>query len=163
MRFRRQALSVGIVALAVAFGFGLIAVAVHLQRWLQLGPADWPINRSMWAALNGGYMVVLAGVLCHWVLDRVKLNRAGADVTPFSEWLMWIHINEVPIAIRIDTVWIVMAMGLAFKGYNLAKGVEPVAFFTTGYFLDSTYDALIGRFNTFISDESKKDGTGGAS
>jgi hypothetical protein len=33
-------------------------------------------------ALNGGYLLLLLGVLGHWVLDRVKQNRAGADVAP---------------------------------------------------------------------------------
>lgn len=154
----RQVLSTLYVLVTAALGFGLIALAVHLGTWLQFDPADWPLNRSKWAILNGGYVLVLAGVLMHWILDRVKLNRAGADATPFSEWLMWIHVNEVSIVVRIATVWLLMGMGIAFKLFDLSKVVEPVTFFTAGYFMDSTFDALIGRFNTFIGgmDPEKK-------
>lgn len=146
----RQVLSTLYVLVAAALGFGLIALAVHLGTWLQFDPAQWPLNRSTWAVLNGGYVLVLAGVLMHWILDRVKLNRAGADATPFSEWLMWIHVNEVSIVVRIATVWLLMGMGIAFKLFDLSKAVAPVTFFTAGYFMDSTFDALVGRFNTFI-------------
>jgi len=73
---------------------------------------------------------------------------------------MWIHINEVPITIRIATVWVIVMLGVAFKQFDLSKGVVPTMYFTAGYFMDSTFDALIGRFNTFISnnDPAKKSG-----
>ncbi len=154
----RQVLSMVLVLLTVAIGFGLIAVAVHFGTWLQFSPSDWPVDRSKWAVLNGGYLLVLLGVLGHWILDRVKLNRAGADITPFSEWLMWIHVNEVPICVRIATVWLLVGLSVAFKTFDLSKTIQPVTFFTAGYFMDSTFDALIGRLNTFIGglDPDKK-------
>jgi hypothetical protein len=154
----RQVLSVVAVAATTALGFGLIAIAVHFGAWLQFDPAQWPLDPSKWALLNGGYVLVLLGVLGHWILDRVKLNRAGADATPFSEWLMWIHVNEVQIVVRIATVWLLLGLGVAFKAFDLSKAVQPVTFFTGGYFMDSTFDALIGRFNSFIggSDPDKK-------
>jgi hypothetical protein len=157
-RWWRQVLSVVWIVLMAGFGFGLAAIAVHMGAWFHFKPSDWPVNKDQWAELNGAYVLVLLGVLGHWVLDRVKQNRAGTDVTPFSEWLMWIHINEVPITIRIGTVWLVVMLGVAFKAFDLAKGVVPATYFPAGYFMDSTFDALIGRFNTFIGDKdpSKK-------
>ncbi|WP_446742264.1 hypothetical protein [Silvibacterium acidisoli] len=74
-------------------------------------------------------------------------------MTPFSEWLMWIHVNEVPIVTRIATVWLTIALGIGFHVYKLSGTIQPVTFFTAGYFLDSTFDALIGRFNTFVSSQ----------
>ena len=157
-RWWRQAISVAVVMASAGIGFGLIAIAVHMGTWFKFDATGWWVNPKDWAALNGGYLLVLFGVLFHWVLDRVKQNRAGADVTPLSEWLMWIHINEVPITIRIATVWLIVLLGVAFKTFDLVKGVQPLTFFTAGFFMDSTFDALIGRFNTFISnnDPDKK-------
>jgi hypothetical protein len=157
----RQMMSVLAVLVTVALGFGLIALAVEFGNWLQFKPEDWPLNNKNWAMVNGGYVLVLLGVLGHWILDRVKLNRSGGDATPFSEWLMWIHVNEVQIVMRIATVWLLLGLGLGFKTFSLANGLQPLAFFTGGYFMDSTFDALVGRFNTFIGGmdpDKKKDG-----
>jgi hypothetical protein len=60
-------------------------------------------------------------------------------------------VNEVPITIRIFTVWLTIALGIGFQIYKVTGGLQPVTFFTAGYFLDSTFDALLGRLNTFIS------------
>jgi uncharacterized membrane protein len=157
-RWWRQVMSVAVVLMVAGIGFGLVAIAVHLGTWLQFNPGSWPVSQNQWAALNGAYLLVLLGVLGHWVLDRVQQSRAGADVTPLSEWLMWIHINEVPITIRIATVWLIVLLGIGFRTFDLAKGVQPLTYFTAGYFMDSTFDALVGRFNTFMSsnDPSKK-------
>ena len=152
-RLWRQVLSVVFIAIAVALGFGLVALAVHADTWLGFDSSGWPVQLKNWAALNGAYILVLIGVVAHWVLDRIKQTRGGADVTPISEWLLWLHVNEVPIMVRIATVWLMVAMGVAFKTFNLATAVQPVTYFTAGYFLDSTFDALIGRFNTFINDQ----------
>ncbi|MGD0801812.1 MAG: hypothetical protein ABR906_10895 [Terracidiphilus sp.] len=149
----RQAISVAWIMAIAGAGFGLAAIAVHFGIWLRFGSGAWPVNPDQWAALNGAYLLVLLGVLGHWVLDRVKQNRAGAEVTPLAEWLMWIHINEVPITIRIATVWLIVLLGVAFGTFDLAKGVEPTLYFTAGYFVDSTFDALVGRFNTFVSNK----------
>jgi hypothetical protein len=160
MRAWRQWLSVLAVLTAAGLGFGLIAIAVHLGAWLGFSPTEWPIGSQHLAILNSGYLLALAGVLGHWVLDRVKQNRAGTDVAPFSQWLMWTHVNEVPITVRIATVWLLVGLGLAFKVFDLSKAVQPVTFFTAGYFMDSTFDALLGRFNTFIgaADPDRKKG-----
>jgi hypothetical protein len=125
-RWWRQVFSVvAVLASVVAIGYLLIAVTVHLGTWYNFSPADWHITPDQWGALNGAYLLVLLGVLAHWVLDRVKQYRAGADVTPFSEWLLWIHVNEVPIVVRIATVWLMVGMGVAFQTFNLSKGVQP--------------------------------------
>jgi len=157
-RWWRQALSVVWVLLVAAMGFGLIAAAVNMGRWFHLDDAAWMVKQSAWAPLNGAYLLVLLGVLGHWVLDRVKLARAGTDMMPLSEWLMWIHINEVAITVRIATVWLVVLLSVAFKAFDFSKGLQPVTCFTAGYFMDSTFDALVGRFNTFIGskDAGKK-------
>jgi hypothetical protein len=147
----RQMLSVAIVLLTVAIGFALAGVAANLGHWTALNLTGWALKPSEWATLNGAYLMVLLGVLAHWVLDRVKQNRAGSDITPFSEWLMWIHVNEVPITVRIMSVWLMIALGIAFKMFDISTAAQPVTFFTAGYFMDSTFDALIGRFNTFIA------------
>jgi hypothetical protein len=147
----RQMLSVAVVLVTVALGFGLIAIAANWTDWFKLGNTDWPVNSQQWRTLNAGYLLVLFGVLGHWILDRIKQNRAGTDVTPFSEWLMWIHVNEVPITMRIATVWVLIGLGIAFRTFNFSNTFQPVAFFTAGYFMDSTFDALIGRFNTFVA------------
>jgi len=152
-RWWRQVFSVVAVSAAVAMGYLLIAVTVHLGMWFNFSPTDWQINPNEWGALNGAYLLVLLGVLAHWVLDRVKQYRTGTDVTPFSEWLLWVHVNEVPIVVRIATVWLVVGLGVAFQTFNLAKGVQPLTYFTAGYFIDSTFDALIGRFNSFIGNQ----------
>ena len=142
---RRQVLSVVFILLTVALGFGLIAFAVA-------GPwRGWLTPSASWSALNGAYLLVLLGVLAHWILDRLKLSRAGADLLPLSEWLLWLHVNEVQIIVRIVTIWFVVGLGIAFKVFNLANGVPPVTYFTAGYFLDSTFDALVGRLNTFLA------------
>jgi len=147
----RQMLSVLVVLFTAAVGFLIVGIAVHLGEWLHFSPADWSLTPNQWASLNGGYLLILAGVLAHWVLDRLKQNRAGSDVTPFSEWLMWVHVNEVPITVRIMTVWLLLGMGIAFKTFDLSKALQPVTYFTAGYFIDSTFDALIGQFNTFVT------------
>ena len=152
-RWWRQVFSAVAVLAAVAIGYLLIAITVHLSTWFSFSPTDWQITPSQWGALNGAYLLVLLGVLAHWVLDRVKQYRTGADVTPFSEWLLWIHVNEVPIVVRIATVWLMVGLGVAFQTFNLAKGVQPLTYFTAGYFIDSTFDALIGRFNSFIGNQ----------
>jgi len=147
----RQVLSVVIVLIVAALGFGVAGIAVYLGKWKLFGLGDhWLLKPDDWFYLNGAYLLVLLGVLGHWVLDRVKQNRAGSDVTPFSEWLMWIHVNEVPITVRILTVWLLIALGIGLQVYKITSAVQPVTFFTAGYFMDSTFDALIGRFNTFI-------------
>jgi hypothetical protein len=151
MRPWRQILSVGIVLVTAALGFVLAGIATNLGQWPALGVKGWELKPSEWGTLNGGYLMVLLGVIGHWVLDRVKQNRAGSDVTPFSEWLLWIHVNEVPITVRIMSVWLLMALGIAFKMFDVSTALLPVTFFTAGYFMDSTFDALIGRFNTFIA------------
>jgi len=151
-RRQRQAGSVALVLGIAGLGFGLIAIAVHLGSWFQFSPTDWQVDPAKWAALNGAYLLVLLGVLGHWVLDRVKQNRAGTEVTPLAEWLIWIHINEVPIIIRIASVWLILLLGIAFKTFDLTKGVQPLTYFLAGYFMDSTFDALIGRLNTFIGE-----------
>ncbi len=150
-RVGRQMLSVVAVVVAVLLGFGLIALSLYSGSWLGFSPDAWPIGRGEGHALSSAYVLVLLGVLAHWILDRVKLTRSGDDVTPFSEWLMWIHVNEVPIVTRIATVWLTIALGIGFHVYKLSGTIQPVTFFTAGYFLDSTFDALIGRFNTFVS------------
>jgi len=81
-RWWRQVMSVVWVLAVAATGFGLAAIAVHLGIWLQFSPSDWPANPQQWTALNGAYLLVLLGVLGHWVLDRLKQDRAGADVAP---------------------------------------------------------------------------------
>ena len=156
-RFWRQAMSVVAILFTVGLGYGLVALAVH-PGWFSFDASAWPVAPKDWTALNGAYLLVLLGVLAHWVLDRVKLNRSGTDVTPLSEWLMWLHVNEVPIIVRIATVWLMVALGVAFKSFNPGTGVQPVTYFTAGYFIDSTFDALVGRFNTFIGtkDPAKK-------
>jgi hypothetical protein len=135
----------------VGIGFGLAALATHADTWLGFKTGGWPVSNKNWTTLNGAYLLVLVGVVGHWILDRVKQNQSGADLAPLSEWLLWLHVNEVPIIVRISTIWLILALGIAFKTFNLDDGVQPVTYFTAGYFLDSTFDALIGRFNTFIS------------
>lgn len=159
----RQLLSMLVIATTAVLGFFLIGVAVHLGDWLHFNPAEWTLKPDMWSPLNGGYLLILTGVLAHWVLERVKQNRAGSDVTPFSEWLLWMHVNEVPITVRIMSVWLLLGMGIAFKTFNLSQTVQPVTYFTAGYFIDSTFDALIGKFNTFVTshDPVKQDGKSG--
>ena len=120
-RVWRQVMSVVAILVTVGLGFLLIAVTVHLGTWFQFDTAEWQVNQSQWTALNGAYLLVLLGVLGHWILDRVKQNRAGSDVTPLSEWLMWLHVNEVPIMVRIASVWLLVGLGVAFKTFNLAK------------------------------------------
>lgn len=147
----RQVVSLMVVLATAALGFLVAGAVVHLGTWKMFGLTGWPLDPSKWEPLNGAYLMVLLGVLGHWVLDRVKLNRSGSDVTPFSEWLMWIHVNEVPITVRILSIWLLIALGIAFKMFEITAAIQPVTFFTAGYFMDSTFDALIGRFNTFIS------------
>lgn len=149
-RPERQWASIAIILLAVGFGFALIAGVVLMGKTFHFNGQDWKLDSSQWATLNGAYLLMLVGMAGHWVMDRIKLDRSGADATPLSEWLMWIHVNEMHLLVRIFTVWITLAMGLAFQAFKYASGIEPLTFFTAGYFLDSTYDALIGRFNTFI-------------
>jgi hypothetical protein len=156
-RIGRQWASVGLVLGAVALGFVLIGFATQMPWWFHWDAKDWPFEGSQFRALSGAFLLVLTGVVGHWVLDRVKLNRAGTDATPLSEWLMWIHVNEVPLIVRIGTAWLTLALGVAFKVFSLAGSVQPVAFFTAGYFLDSTFDALMGRLNTFMSSKDPKD------
>ncbi len=152
----RRWLSVGIIAVAGAVGFGLAGIVAHLGAWF---PA---LKNVSWVTLNEVYVLVLFGVLLHWILDRLKLNRSGADITPFSEWLMWIHVNEVSIVIRIGTVWITIGAAIGLSVFNLdpSKDFQAVTYFTVGYFLDSTYDALIGRFNTFIGGQDPAENIG---
>lgn len=147
-RVWRQVVSVAAVVAAAAAGFILILIAVHLGTWFHFKVA---LKQSQWTALNGAYLLVLVGVLFHWVLDRVKQNRSGTDVTPFSEWLLWIHVNEVSIVVRIVTVWLMVGLAVGFRVFDLTDSGQPFTYFTAGYFMDSTFDALIGRFNTFIS------------
>jgi hypothetical protein len=150
-RIGRQWASVGFVLGAIAIGFVLVGLATQMPYWFHWDAKDWPFDSSQFRALSGAFLLVLIGVAGHWVLDRVKSNRAGTDATPLSEWLMWIHVNEVPLIVRIATAWLTLALGVAFKVFSVAGSVQPVAFFTAGYFLDSTFDALIGRLNTFMS------------
>jgi hypothetical protein len=150
---RRQVLSVVFILVAVLLGFGLIGIGAHAGVWLGFQPGEWPIDPKQWKTLNSAYVLVLLGVLGHWVLDRIKLDRAGTDLLPLAEWLLWLHVNEVQIIFRIATVWMLIALAVAFKLFALDKGVQPVTYFTAGYFIDSTFDALLGRFNTFIGDK----------
>ena len=150
-RLWRQLISAVIVLAVAGLGFGLAAIAVHLGAWLRFNPADWPVTPDQWAALNGAYLLVLLGVFGHWVLDRVKQNRAGTDAAPLAEWRLWIHINEVPITVRIASVWLLILLAVSFRTFDLTKGVQPLTYFTAGYFMDSVFDALIGRLNTFMS------------
>ena len=151
-RWWRQVLSVVLVLGTVGLGFGLIYLAIHFRDWFQWSVTDWRVGPDQWAALNGAYVLVLLGVLGHWILDRVKQNQAGTSITPLAEWLMWVHINEVPITVRISTVWLLVALGVAFQTFDFSKGIQPLTYFLAGYFMDSTLDALIGRLNNFISD-----------
>ena len=112
-RWWRQVLSVVLVLGTVGLGFGLIYLAIHFRDWFQWSVTDWRVGPDQWAALNGAYVLVLLGVLGHWILDRVKQNQAGTSITPLAEWLMWVHINEVPITVRISTVWLLVALGVA--------------------------------------------------
>ena len=147
-RVWRQVVSVAAVVAAAAAGFILILIAVHLGTSFYFKVA---LKQSRWTALNGAYLLVLVGVLFHWVLDRVKQNRSGTDATPFSEWLLWIHVNEVSIVVRIVTVWLMVGLAVGFRVFDLTDSGQPFTYFTAGYFMDSTFDALIGRFNAFIS------------
>jgi hypothetical protein len=128
---------------------------VH-PSWFGFDVSVWPVAPKDWAALNGAYLLVLLGVLAHWVLERVKLNRSGTDVTPLSEWLIWLHVNEVLILVRIATVWLMVALGVAFKSFMPGTGVQPVTYFTAGYFIDNTFHALVGRFNTFSARRTRR-------
>lgn len=152
-RLWRQLASLAMVASVAAMGFGFAGIAVHWGPWFHFDTSGWPLKQNQWAALNGAYLLVLLGALGHWVLDRVKQNHAGTDITPLAEWLIWIHINEIQICSRIATSWLVVGLGVAFKVFDLAEGVQPLTYFTAGYFLDSTFDALVGRFNTFMGDK----------
>jgi hypothetical protein len=156
-RIGRRWASVGFVLGTVTSGFLLIGFATQMPRWFQWGGDDWPFKTGQFSALSGAFLLVLIGVAGHWVLDRLKSSNAGTEATPLSEWLMWIHVNEVPLIVRVSTAWLTLVVGTAFKVFSVAGSVQPVAFFTAGYFLDSTFDALIGRLNTFMSNKDPKD------
>lgn len=149
-RFWRQCLSIGLVLAAIGLGFVLIALAVVMGKAFHFSGPDGALDTAQWATLNGAYLLMFVGLGGHWVIDRVKLERSGADATPLSEWLMWFHVNEAHLVIRVITVWLALGLGLAFKAFHYANGIEPLAFLTAGYCLDSTVDALFGRLNTFL-------------
>lgn len=154
-RLTRQIFSVAGVLSMAGFGFVIAAIGIKLVNWLLHQQLDSP---TAWAALSRVYMLVLLGVLMHWVLDRVQQSRAGSDIMPMAEWLMWIHVNEVSITVRIVTVWLIVFLSAVFNTIDMKVGAPPLTCFLAGYFLDSTFDALVGRLNTFIgnNDPAKK-------
>jgi len=131
-RIGRQWASVGFVLGTVVAGFLLIGLATQLPRWFHWSADAWPFKNDQFSGLSGAFLLVLIGVAGHWVLDRVKSNSAGTDATPLSDWLMWIHVNEVPLIVRVSTAWLTLVVGTAFKVFSGAGSVQPVAFLRQG-------------------------------
>jgi len=129
-----------IAALVVA-GVPLVWVASHAGDWLSL--AGWPVRPEQFQSFLVAYIFVLLGSLLHVVIAAFKQARSGSEqpFTALDDFVLWIHVKELPIMGGILTVWFGL-FGLVFMG----KLPEWQTALFVGYGIDSVVDVLLQRF-----------------
>lgn len=149
-RMERRVASALMIAVVAVLG-GVIAYFLpDLAAWLQAPVLELPEsigNRELLAA----YLVVLLGGFVHIGIDAVKQVRQaqqkkGPTFLAISNWLMWVHVQEIYIIVGI--VWLFIGfLGSVF----ILKRVEFLTAFLVGYSVDSFADLFLQRFTKFTS------------
>lgn len=142
---RRRYMSFAVIGGVILLGGILVFVFSNMGSWLNL--KDWPVTFSF-TELIVAYFFILIGAFVHIGVEGVKQYRAnqGQTFLAIENWLLWIHIKEVPIIMSIISLWIGF-FGLALLLQNVGW---QTAFFV-GYSIDSFVDLFIGRFTNTIS------------
>lgn len=116
-------------------------------------PADWLFQgESRQAELWSAYVFVVIGVLVHLVLEAVKQAQRSTDKAflALGDWLTWIHVREMSLAITILTMWAI-PIGLAL---TLSDRVGVETAFFAGYSIDSVIGIFLTRFDGLASSSS---------
>ena len=143
----RRRLSLLIIVLTLLAGI----VVMWLYQWLVSGnPAAF---RAVFSGpLLKGYLFITLGSLAHILIDAIKQARAQTDASfrAIDDWVMWIHVREVPIMSSIVWLWIgTIGLGWFQPGFSLTT-----AFFV-GYSIDSFVDLFLERFSGMASKSTK--------
>jgi hypothetical protein len=128
-----------VVAIGAAFAFALGAFGTSL--------VPKPLQSDH--MLLKVYGAVVGGALVHVVVDAIKQTKKRASeesMTP-SDWLLWVHVNEVAIVLSGAA-----GLLLAFVGLVLVFQTSDLetAFFV-GYAADSFVDVFLSRFEKVLS------------
>ncbi len=135
----RRLLSHVLIALSVILG----AAIVYILYQLHVFPTKSPVEDFLKA-----YLAVMIGGFAHLVVSAVKQSRTskGKTFTVLGDWLLWIHVKEVPILTSILTLFIGF-LSLVFLGL----GIDLWTAFFAGYSVDSVIDLFLMRFTNVSS------------
>ncbi|MEK6304029.1 MAG: hypothetical protein AABO41_25280 [Acidobacteriota bacterium] len=143
----RRRLSFLIIALTLLAG----VVVLWLYQWIVSGGPP-PFRAMLGSPLLKGYLFIALGSLAHILIDAVKQSRAQANASfrAIDDWVMWVHVTEVPIMSGIASLWI----GIIGLDYFQSGFTATTAFFV-GYSIDSFVDLFLERFSGAASASAK--------
>lgn len=143
----RRRLSFAIIGLTLLAGI----VVLWLYEWLV--STNPPAFRAvLGGALLKGYLFIVLGSLAHILIDAIKQARAqtAASFRAIDDWIMWVHVREVPILASIASLWI----GIIGLAWFQPEFTLTSAFFV-GYSIDSFVDLFLERFSGMASSGTK--------
>jgi hypothetical protein len=126
-------------------------VVLWLYEWIT--SSNIPSFKAVFGGLLlKGYLFIVLGSLAHILVDAVKQARAQsrASFRAIDDWILWVHVREVPILSSIVSLWIGI-VGLAWfqPEFSLTS-----AFFV-GYSIDSFVDIFLERFSGVATSSAK--------
>lgn len=143
----RRRLSFLIIALTLLAG----VVVLWFYQWVVSGnpPA---FQAVLGGKLLKGYLFIALGSLAHILIDSIKQARAQGDSSfrAIDDWVLWVHVREVPIMASIVSLWIGI-IGLAW----FQPEFTPTTAFFVGYSIDSFVDLFLERFSGMASSSTK--------
>ncbi len=138
--FVTAGLLIGISALHGVFGSGF-----PVQVW---GVVRKPGGAAVfsWHKLLGPYLLVMAGVVAHLVVENIKQGQAGVQILAMNDLLTWLTLRWVGLALSYLPV-IVVVVGLSVLGVG-GSGHDLTLWLAAGYSVDSVAGLILNRFDT---------------
>jgi hypothetical protein len=96
------------------------------------------------------YILIVGGAIAHIVIDAIKEMSSSNDKAfkAVDDWLLWIHIKEVPILRGIT----ILCIGFALLVVTFSISTNDyITFFIAGYSIDSIGDLLIDKFDKMLT------------
>jgi putative tricarboxylic transport membrane protein len=111
MRFLRGEilLSLGVIALGIAFVFGTLAIPVSTSGYSRVGPADFPWGVSIALIVIGGFLLreALSG---QWVGEGAQSDAPAFTIVPFA----WISVGLILDFLLMESAGFVVASAALF-------------------------------------------------
>ncbi len=106
--------------------------------------------------LIAAYLLVLAGVVLHLLVENVKQDQLGtAPVLAISDGLNWLHLRWAGLAWTVFLPMLVIVIGLRVLGIGSDSSDLPLYVFA-GFSFDSVVGLILTRFNNSSATGVKK-------